>query len=560
MPEQIESYKANHVEYHHVYDRELISSDNKKRPKYITPEMTSVIFTQGNKGSGKSSLDEFIAMENFEAGHTVVDLLSADNYESLFYMINLNCKKYWEEKAKDPNNVIPKYHCNCDKRYKLLVLVPDYVQIDQKALDAPTLNHKYYSKKEWKDAHPDSLEMPTVLHCKKCDIISVGDNTDIGCLICGCKERVRTPPIHPGYKEWIKVKHITIPNKGFKNRDLFIQQLTDALITGRDERRIVSINGIFNKNRIHKYRLTEQILREIKQIILSNFIPHDEYSVAKKRGSDKPIPKSEWSEEELNYHRITLLLREFGSVAPAGLKGVNEETLVKKALLDTIRLVRHAYITIIADFQRHADVIPAIRDQKDFFIFKQTNQDMFPMEGYGWVWNEVKIQHDTVARETNPALADRVCPMIEDFKPSQMLVLYKDKLPNGRRWKIERAGRPKFHHKQENDNFEKITGLEFGNTWRFVTEDENGQTVQTVKNEINEDKKVSESRQQSLYELVSKMKNPIDPTKKKMSYGEIYDHCKTLNLIPESWKGVDNLRKFMSDFNKKFNKPPTQTA
>lgn len=504
--------------------------------------------------SGKSSLDEYIAMENFEAGHTVLDILSADNYESLFYFVNLNCKKYWEEKKKDPNALIPKYHCQCDKRYKVLLLVPDYVQIDQEWLDSKLANHKFFTKKEWKDAHPDSLEFPKISRCKKCEHEIKNQEK---CSRCGSSERIITPPIHPDYKEWVKVKHIVIPNKGFKNRDKFVQQLTEALICGRDERRIITVNGVFNMKLSHKYKLLEQILRELKEVILRNFMPYDEYSVAKKRGLDKPIPVSEWTEEELNCHRVTILIREFGSIAPSGMKGINEETIVKKAMLDRIRLVRQSNITVIADFQRHADVIASIRDQKDFFIWKKTNQDMFPTDAYGWLLKEIHDKNQMIAMETNQGFADKVCPSVHDLKPSQMVVLYPNKLPNGRMWRIEKAKMPRHHHRQEDDNFEKITGLAFMKTWRFITRTEDGEMVETVKNEMMEDKKVQEATLGKLFDVVDKLQNPTDPSKKKMKYDEILEHCMPLNLIPSNWK-VENLRKFMSNYRKRLVKPPTQ--
>ena len=60
--------------------------------------MSMIYQVVGNRGSGKSSVDELIGEENYLAGHTVVDLHSASNYESLYWCINKNCGEYWKNK------------------------------------------------------------------------------------------------------------------------------------------------------------------------------------------------------------------------------------------------------------------------------------------------------------------------------------------------------------------------------------------------------------------------------------------------------------------------------
>jgi len=71
----------------------------KKNPEaFIEPNKSRVYMCQGNRGSGKSSLDEFIAEMNYKMGHTVLDIHSASNYESLFWCMNLGCRKYYDAK------------------------------------------------------------------------------------------------------------------------------------------------------------------------------------------------------------------------------------------------------------------------------------------------------------------------------------------------------------------------------------------------------------------------------------------------------------------------------
>lgn len=535
------------LEYVHEYERNVKYLNDKSKDTYIDPFRTTVTFIQGGKGEGKSSFNEFFATVNYEAGHTVIDVLSAENYESCFYHICLDCKKYWDDKLKnDPKAVIPDYHCNCDKRYKVMLVVPDYVQIDQEALDANPVNHKYYTKKEWREAHPEAFELPT----------KTIKNPD------GTIKVVTDMPIHPEYQEWVKVKKITIPNKGFKNRDRFVEQLTSILLTARDERRIISLNPIFFADKNHKFRALEQIIREIGKIMQHHFKTHTPMSVALKRGETKPIPFSQWTPEEINHHRVTLVLREFGSVAPSGLKGEAQETLVKKALLNIIRLVRQYHLTLIADFQRHADIIPSIRDQRDYFIFKATNPDMFPMEnGYKWLWDAIVQENQRLAMQVGQQLADKICPTIDNLKPDQMVVVFPKKTSSGKMWKIIKAQQPRFHHRQEDDDYELITGIAFGRTWRFITQDESGEIVESVKNDIQEDKKVQDATKSALFDTVHLLMNPTDPKIKPMKSEEAFQHCKNLKLIPDGWKSSANLRKFMSrEYKKRSGKPSSEDS
>src|SRR3990172_2457234 len=89
---------------------------------FINPFKAFIYFIMGNRGSGKSSLDEVIAEENFKAGHTVLDLHSAGNYESLYWVINKKCKEFWErwraineKKPKNEQENEP-LHCLCETR------------------------------------------------------------------------------------------------------------------------------------------------------------------------------------------------------------------------------------------------------------------------------------------------------------------------------------------------------------------------------------------------------------------------------------------------------------
>ena len=64
---------------------------------YIDPYQATITYIAGNRGSGKSSLDEYISEKHYLFGHTVVDLHSV-GYESLYWVINHNCRGYFDHK------------------------------------------------------------------------------------------------------------------------------------------------------------------------------------------------------------------------------------------------------------------------------------------------------------------------------------------------------------------------------------------------------------------------------------------------------------------------------
>ena len=507
-------------------------SKSDRSDAFINPFKATVTYIQANKGGGKSCETEHVAEVNYNYGHTVVDILSADNYENCFYSINLNCKKYWDDWRKNNPDKPEQLHCNCFKRYKTLIIVPDYTEINQDALDDPRVNHKCLTKEEYKQY---------VKEKKIKDIIEWNN---------------QNPPKipNPDYTEWVKVMKLTIPNKGFKNRERFVEQLTKILLCGRDERRFIVLNPAFMSDKNHKFRLVEQIIREIGVIVRTHFKPHTPQTVAEERKTAglketrDAVPFSGWTDQEKNHHRVTLILREFGSVAPAGLKGEALETLVKKALLNIIRVVRQYRMSLIADFQRHGDIIASIRDQRDYFFFKQINQDMFPMDSYKWVWDAVIERRKQLEMMYGHAVAEHQSPRIDDLHFDEMYVIYPTKTKTGKRFRKVKSYMPNFHHRQEDDDYEQLTGITKDVTWKFVARNSDGEMVDSEKDRIAEDKKVMETNQQKIYEVASRLKKPTDTTKKKMTNEEIYNHLNQLGMLPDGWKSSDALRKFMKRY------------
>lgn len=522
-------------EYQHL---RAIKRRSKNPDAFIDPFIASITFVQGNRGSGKSTVDELIAEEHFKMGHTVIDLHSAGNYESLYWCIKHDCKNFWDkvrteqEKIPDPMNRQPEpLHCNCDNRYKIILVVPDYVQFDEGALDE--FNGRFYTKKEWSDLG----------HLEYGKLVTKNNG-----------EKVRQRPERPDYVQWIKVRKLTIPNKGYKNRDMFVTELTNIMLMGQKERRIIVFNPIFYKDTPHKLVTLEKVLREVPAIVQTNFKAMTPRDVANFRGVEEPIPFSKYTPQEENRHRVTILMREFGSLVSSQLTEERNQVIVKKAVFALVKVLRHFHISLVGDFQRANDIYSGVREQRDYFVWKCSNIDIVS-DDYEWLRKDIKEKRDEIIKKGLPAQAYALYPNLEDLKPNQMYVLYPQKNERGNRYKLFEVRMPTFHHHQADDDFEVETGIikETVNregSWRFITKTADGMMVDTEKDKLNEDKKVKEANMQRVFDLANPLMHPSDPTKKKMKAQEVFEHIGDLGIKPDGWT-LPAFRKWMQRERKK---------
>lgn len=521
MTTEEEKISREHDEFVHLRQ---IEQTPKNPNAFINPFKAFIYFIMGNRGSGKSSLDEVIAEENFKAGHTILDLHSAGNYESLYWVINKNCKKFWErwrienEKKPEKERQIEKPHCNCDSRYKIILVVPDYVEIDQIAIDE--FNGKFYSKKEWAEL----------------------GHLEYGSLVTKSNgEKVKERPVKSDFVEWIKVRKIHVPNKAYKNRELFVADLTEIMLLGKNERRIITYNPIFFREVNHKLLILEKTLRELPEIIRSNFKTNTPTSIAKQRGVEKPVAFNKWTVPEKNSHRVTLLIREFGSLVASMLTEERNQVIVKKAVFALVKICRHFHVSLVGDMQRGGDVLKNVRDQRDFFIWKQSNIDIVP-EDYNWLRVMIKEFRDKVTEKVGIGYAQKMYPNFEDLKPDEMYVLYPKKNEKGNIFKLFHVRMPHFHHHSADDDFEEDSTLikETGKnkeiaTWRFVDKKKDGELIDSAQDQMNEDKKMKQSNMDKIFDLTVSMMNPTDKSKPKMTQKDVYEHVKAMGLAPDDW-------------------------
>jgi len=331
-----------------------------KKGAWIDPSRPVVYLTQGARGSGKSLLNEMIAEQLYLRHWTVLDLLGARTLENLYWAVNKNHRTdYLNELKLDPTKKGSK-HCNCNTRYPITILCPDYISFDQDSIDR--YNEVYYTKEEFFTLRKD----------KKSDLY--------GSMEFDSKMRKTQ-------KELVKVRYLQPPTMTGSNKEIIVEEFYDAVLEARREHRIICVNPKLFPNEFHRYKTLEIIIRSLEALMYTHFKPPTEKSVGK--------PKEKWNSKDRNSNKLAVVMREFGEVTANILKGENQSTLTKKALLQYIRQTRHYGISLIGDYQRPDDVFPAIRQQSDIFIIKRAPQQLLG-DGWEWLFKDINIQRKKI--------------------------------------------------------------------------------------------------------------------------------------------------------------------
>ena len=343
-------------------------------------------------------------------------------------------------------------HCNCYRRIPITLLAPDYIIYDQNRVDA--YNDRYFSKE------------PLV-------------------------KIVKLP------------KPTATPNTSVNRR---IQEIfRDTVLHCRDHRRVLVFNPKMFPDEKDAFRTLDVLIRKLGDIAYHDFNrlePED----------CKPSKKSrdEMTNFEKCFDKIIVLIREFGELAPSSRLKTDQSgqsLLVKKALLQLVRKLRHYQISLSTDFQNMMDVDTSIRSQCDIWTLKCITKRLAGEE-WSWLFKQIDDQRKKIAFDYGGGIkgwvkADKWFPKIEELRQNQAYVVY----PNDhvRLWDI---GTPPFHHKKPFEKWSKITGIEF-------SFDENVLVAKGVQEEGKTTDKI-------LFSLIFEKRNPKNG--KKWDFEKIKDY------------------------------------
>ncbi len=497
-----------------------------KTGAWINLNRPQVILTQGMRGAGKSVLDEMAAEQLYINGWTILDLLAARNAENLFWAINKNCKEKWKKRIEKDPSLKGYPHCNCTTNYNISVLIPEYMEFDRKKLDA--FNQVELTKAQY------------VRLCFEKGWVPEWDKNN----------PPRWDKIDKNWKPRIKLIPLPPPTTTGSNKELIENIFMRAVVEARRERRIVCLNPMFYPNEYHKYKTIEIIIRCLGRMMYTHFRPLTEKEVGKPKFDEKGKPL--WTKYQRNWHRVAVVMREFGEVTAAVLKGENQSTLAKKALLDYIRQTRHYNISLIGDYQRPDDVFSGIRDQADIFILKRSPRKLLG-DAWKWMFDDIEKRREKIIAkygwQRGVQIADNKIPKIQELGNNYAYVVYIN--DTYKLWKIPM---PMFHHKDREDHFEVVTNL----TW--VEKPHGKMTAKITKiSEKNQEDALKDTWEVKMYDTIRGMIRPLAPKKPK-KWGGVFEEVAMMVSngvidMPNSWSTPDAMRKWFSRKEKKLLAP-----
>ncbi len=388
-----------------VLRQDTVSKDNYA---YIDPNNQQCIFTLGRRGTGKSFNDEAITTAFYERGLTVLDLWASDNFENAFWVID-------KEDLKK-------------KRFPITILAPESLIIKQEQLDR--FNEFIYTEDEFYKKHPDKI---------------------YNCVY---------PQLKPAYergKEWVKIVKLPAPTAkpDSEQNKMIVKIIENTILDCRQNRRFMVFNPRAFPNEMHMYRTLEVIFRSLGDIADRHFLKLNPQDVGK-------TSRDQMTPQEKSWHKMVVLIREMGELAPAKLKGdrTGESLKTKKALLQLIRKVRHYRIWVVSDWQKASDVEDSIRQQADIWILKKYTRRLGGDE-WKWVFEHIRFKRQNVFDKrgfniTARKLADSNYPNLDEITEKYMYVVFGND-----RIHLRKVRELKHHHKEPADHFEKITGIEF---------------------------------------------------------------------------------------------------
>ncbi len=498
-----------------------------KTGAWINPNRPQVILCQGARGAGKSVLDEMAAEQLYLQGWTILDLLAARNGENLFWCINKNHKEEWKKKVQKDPTLKGMPHCQCNISYPITLLVPEYMEFNREQLDE--FNHVYMTKAEY------------VRHCKENRFVPEWD----------ARHRPRQDEYNKKWQPKMRLRLLPAPTTTGSNKQLIEEIFMKAVVEARNERRIICMNPMFYPNEYHKYRTIEIIIRCLGRMMYTHFRPLTEEEVGKPRFDSQG--KNLWTRFQRNHHRVAVVMREFGEVTAAVLKGENQSTMAKKALLDYIRQTRHYNISLIGDYQRPDDVFSGIRNQADIFIIKRSPRNLLG-DAWKWMFDSIEKRREKIifkyGFERGTEIADNVVPKIQELGNNYAYVVYIND-----RYKLWKIPTPNFHHKDREDHFEVVTGL----TWIEKPHGKVNLKAVAQSAEKNSEDALKDSWEAKMYEVIRGMSRPLPPKKAKkwsVVFEEVAEMVGNGVLeMPNSWSTPDAMRKWFSRKEKKMNTP-----
>lgn len=336
-----------------------------KKQDFLTLDVVFALLVLGSPRSGKGVLlDSFI--DYFHQKHFFIwHLFSALGHESLFPMVNKNCRDAWYKEIQEhPERKHELPACLCYKPTPILLMKPNYVEIDKKSLEYG-VNVAWKDWKEYNSAYEKGIVKQYIspFHWDK-EVENAG----------GFLKKPKT--LYS--KQLFKTIDYTPPlttSTTTKNLEQFREDVLKAVILAKKENRpLVNSPGLHAPDaigKLEKYSYVAESMRFMQDSLY-------EHEVFQMYDGD---PFSATPAELANHKKIFVINELRGCCPSAKLSGEKESGVSKRAIYNFLPVRRHCKTWSIFDTQSPADIFDGVRNQlSELKIFKRITLDLIGAE------------------------------------------------------------------------------------------------------------------------------------------------------------------------------------
>jgi len=458
---------------------------NLSKPRLDSSKI-KVVFYWGARGEGKTVAMGADAQWYYNQGLTVFWLWGARSNENVFVAVNRYCKIKWQKIIEKYDRMLAgattnqrasaKYikiqerldelqerlHCNCWKAMPVNWLVPDYY--DWHGISE--YNNNWSGKEEYDIAYENQWLDSSI--ARRYEELSPVEKQLL-------HQRKLKKQKHLVPTDLIRICPFTIPNNA-KNKEIFEKQFLKYALEARREHRWLIMNPLTFETAADKFNTISYILTRLKFWMDAYFQPNTPESVAKLRGVKEPIPPSEWTPQEKHWSKVVLVLSELRTIAPTNRYSPEvDSSKSKRAIVDIVPELRHVRCFFLGDLQSPEDLNDSVRPHANYVVIKNASADLLGKEWHFFLNKIEKLRKERLiffshgkygdfrfAPQYFTNIIDKQLPRVEQLPRDKAYVVW----PNGEFRLISFKAGGSYHHKQEHETIQSVTGI----TWTLNPE------------------------------------------------------------------------------------------
>ena len=427
-----------------------------KKQDFLTTDIVFALLVLGSPRSGKGVLLDSFINKFYKEYFLIWHLYSALGHESLFPIVNKNCRDAWyDEIHKHPGRAKELPACQCYKPIPILLMKPNYIEINKKSL-VYGINVVWKDWKEYNDAYEKNQvkEYISPFHWES--------------TLDSMPDRLFKKPKSMYPKQIFKTFDYTPPITGpqsTKNLNQFREEMHKAVSLSKNERRIlVNSPGLHAPDSVgkqEKYSVVAESLRYMQDTLYEDPM-FDIWD-----GSDEESA----TPAQLANHKKMFVINELRGCCPsAKLSGEKESGVSKRAIYNFLPVRRHCKAWSIFDTQSPSDIFDGVRSQlSELKIFKRITFDLIGAENekfftrveklcnsYYENWGLNPKNHIPLQYKLGLLKRYHLCKLSE--LPDNMFII---KNASGE-FQVKQVKHASFHHKSDTkDEITKILGTKF---------------------------------------------------------------------------------------------------